>query len=177
MSSFVKILLSVPDSAVTMNEVLNLNSLGYSGFALEKLMSDVVNGCQLAYAKVSTGAIQATATITSTGSATNGETALVCNTTLTAKTSGADPTAGEFDISATVATQAANIALAINSVAALSGIVTATSALGVVTITAVQPGLTGNGLQISEGLTNVTKTAFSGGLDGTQVATNYGVAS
>lgn len=115
------------------------------------------------------GAIQATATITSTGAASNNETASVANQTLTAKTSGAVPANGEFNVSGTVATQATNIALAINSVVALQHIVSATSALGVVTITARHPGVSGNGLQISEALSNVTATAFSGGSNGTEV--------
>jgi hypothetical protein len=107
-------------------------------------------------------AATATLTVSSTGSS-NGETCVVANTTLTAKTSGAVPASGEFNISATPATQATSMALAINSVAALSGIVTAAAVSGVVTITAVQKGLMGNGLQLSEGLTNVAAVAFSGG--------------
>lgn len=113
------------------------------------------------------GATQAHATITSTGTATNGETMSLANVTLTAETSGADPTLGQFNISGTVAIQAASIALAINSTPALLDIVTATSALGIVTVTAVNPGLVGNGIQISEALTNVTVAQFSGGLNGT----------
>lgn len=111
------------------------------------------------------GPAAATATITSTGSASNNETALVCNQTLTAKTSGAVAANGEFNISGTVGTQAANIAAAINAVAALKNQVVATAALGVVTITSLVPGTIGNGLQISESLTNVTATAFAGGTD------------
>jgi hypothetical protein len=178
--SFVKILLSVPDSAATMNSTylqLNTAAQQVSGIGMVNLISDMIEGSQLSYTKVSTGAVQATATMTSTGAAVNNETALVANVTLTAKTSGAVAANGEFNLSATPTTQATNIAAAINAVAGLSGIVTATSALGVVTITAVQPGKTGNGLQISEGLTNVTATAFSGGSDGSQVAVNYGRAS
>lgn len=177
--SFVKVLMSVPDSATTMQNVLELdsNATSYSGQALVKLMGDMIDGAQLSYTKVSTGSVQAFATLTSTGTASNNETALVANVTLTAKTSGAIPANGEFNISGVVATQAANIALAINSVPALSGIVTATSALGVTTITAIQPGLSGNGLQVSESLTNVTAAAFSSGSDGLQIAVNYGAAS
>ncbi len=111
------------------------------------------------------GPVAATATITSTGTATNSETMLVCNQTLTAETSGADPTLGQFNISGTVGTQAANIAKAINQLPALKNQVSATSSLGVVTVTSLVPGTIGNGLQISESLTNVTATAFAGGTD------------
>lgn len=121
------------------------------------------------------GPIVATATITSTGSASNNETMLLCNQTLTAKTSGAVAANGEFNISGTVGTQAANIAAAINAVAALSGVVTATAALGVVTVTSVTPGIVGNGLQISESLTNVTIAAFSGGVNARVITLHKGI--
>ncbi len=107
--------------------------------------------------------VQATATITSTGAAVAAETVTVANVVLTAVASGAVPANGEWNVSGTVGTQAASIALAINSIATLSGIVTATSNLGVVTITSVVPGIVGNGLQISEAATNVTNTAFASG--------------
>lgn len=115
------------------------------------------------------GAIQATATITSTGTASNNETMSVCNQTLTAKTSGADSTAGEFNISGTVATQATSIALAINSTVAIAAFLTATSSLGVVTVTAKAAGTIGNAYQMSEALSNVTVTQFTGGTNGTAV--------
>lgn len=113
------------------------------------------------------GAIQAHATITSTGTATAAETMSVANVTLTAEASGADPTMGQFNISGTVAVQATSIALAINSTPALAGIVTATSLAGVVTVTAVHAGISGNAIQISEALTNVTVTQFTAGSNGT----------
>lgn len=178
--SFVNILLSVPDSAKTMNDIYlqipaALNQ--FSGLGLVNLLSDMVDGAQVAYTTVSNGMVQATATITSTGSAVNNETMLLANVTLTAKTSGAVAANGEFNISATPTTQAANIAAAINAVPALASIVVATSALGVVTVTSTDPGKAGNGLQISEALTNVTATAFTGGSDGSQVSVNFGAAS
>lgn len=177
--SFVKLLMAVPDSAVTMTSQLQLNTAAnqFDVEALDKLIGDMIDGAQLSYTKLSTGAVQATATITSTGSAVDSETMLLANVTLTAKTSGAVAANGEFNISATPTTQATNIAAAINAVAGLSGICQATSALGVVTVTAVQPGKSGNGLQISEGLTNVTATAFTAGSDGSQVVVNFGAAS
>ena len=121
------------------------------------------------------GPVAASATITSTGSASNGETMSLCNVTLTAKTSGAVAANGEFNISGTVGIQAANIAAAINAVAALSGVVSATAALGVVTVVSVAPGIVGNGLQISESLTNVTCTQFLGGVNATVVTLHKGI--
>lgn len=118
-----------------------------------------------ASATVYTGAVAATGTITSTGSAANDETMVVAGVTFTAKTSGA--TGNQFNISGTVATQATNIKNAINNSSSLTGIVTATSALGVVTLTAAVPGLAGNGLILTEALANVTVAAFSGGTNGT----------
>ena len=121
------------------------------------------------------GPAAATATITSTGTATAAETMLVCNQTLTAETSGAVPASGQFNISGTVAVQAASIALAINSLPALKNQVSATSSLGVVTVTSLVPGTIGNGLQISESLTNVTATAFAGGTDAVVITLHKGI--
>ncbi len=111
------------------------------------------------------GAIQATGAITSTGAATAAETLTVCNVVFTARASGAS--GNEFNLSATVGTQATNIATAINASADLTGIVTASAALGVVTVTSVVPGLIGNGLALSDAMTNVACTAFASGTDGT----------
>lgn len=105
-------------------------------------------------------ATAASGTLTvATGGSSNNQTCSVAGVTLTAKTSGAVPANGEFNISATAATQATNMAATINATTTLSGIVTATSALGVVTIRAATKGKMGNGLALSEGsLSNVTKS-------------------
>ena len=122
-----------------------------------------VAGASLAW-KV--GAVQATATLTvAAGGSSDSETCSICNVTFTAKTSGA--TGNQFNISATAATQAANMAAAFNASSNLTGKVTASAALGVVTLTSVVPGLIGNALQISESLSNVTLSSFAGGDDGT----------
>lgn len=124
-------------------------------------------GNYMALLDFAVGAVQASATFTvAAGGSANGESGTLLNTTLSAVTSGADPAAGEFNISATAATQAASMVTAINTV--LGDKVLATNLLGVVTITALVPGVVGNGLQISAGtLANVTAGAFANGSDGT----------
>ena len=105
-------------------------------------------------------AVAATGTLTvSAGGSSNNETCVIAGVTFTAKTSGA--TGNQFNISATAATQAASMVTAINASTDLTGIVTAAAVAGVVTISAAQKGLIGNGIAISESLTNV---AISGAL-------------
>lgn len=119
---------------------------------------------QTASATAYVGAVAATATMTSTGAAVNDETCVICGVTFTAKTSGA--TGNQFNLSGTVATQATNIAAAVNASTDLTGVCTATSALGVVTFTAAVPGKIGNGLTLTESLTNVTISSFTSGAVG-----------
>lgn len=153
------------------NSVINLQQGSQACLqSYENYFAGINGGEARALINVYVGAVQAAATLTSTGAATATETFILANVTFTAVASGA--TGNQFNVSGTVATQAANIAAAINASTNLAGIVTATSALGVTTITAVLPGLMSNGLQISEGLTNVTLAAFSGGLDGDTLAVN-----
>lgn len=67
----------------------------------------------------------------------------------------------ETVLSATPATQAANMAAAINASSSLKGVVKASSLAGVVTVVSEVPGVIGNGLQISEALANVTLSDFA----------------
>ncbi len=117
------------------------------------------------------GAVQAvgTLTVTSTGP-TNGETGTVANQTITAETTGADPTMGQFNISATASVVATNIALAINSTPAISAVVHATHLNGVVTIIANDAGASGNGIELDAGnLANTAASGFASGTNGTKV--------
>lgn len=105
----------------------------------------------------------AKALVTFTGAATNDETLTINGVTFTAKTSGAVAANGEFNLNSTVATQATNLAAAINAVtdSHISGIVTATASLGVVTVSAVYPSYACLGYQITESMSNTTVTAWA----------------
>lgn len=169
MSSKIRIDLKIPSNEATfIAKTLPGNTVPHRSFEnLARYFDAIAGGVYDGKVKEITGAVNsiATITVTSTGP-TNNETASVANQTITAKTSGANPVNGEFNINASATVVATGIALAINSIVALSGVVVATSALGVVTITAAAPGIIGNGLQISESLTNTTATAFASGVDG-----------
>jgi phage tail sheath gpL-like len=167
MASFQRIVIECPESADQFKSICPLAVGGRDAASnLAKYIDAVPAGVYGANIKAKVGAVKAAATLTVSGAgSSNGETMVLCNVTLTAVTSGA--TGPQFNISATPATQAANMVTCINAQASLAGMVSASSALGVVTITAEVPGLIGNALQLSEGLTNVALSAFAGGTDGT----------
>lgn len=133
----------------------------------ENYIAGLTGGNYMALLSFAIGAVQATATFTvAAGGSANGQIGTLLNTNLTAVTAGAVPASGQFNISATPATQAASMVLAINAV--LGTKVLATNLLGVVTVTALVPGVMGNGFQISAGnLANVTAGAWANGSDGT----------
>lgn len=179
--SFVKILLSVPDSATTMQSLMQLDAtndvLGEQ--YLQTLIPNMINGNQLAYAKVSNNLVQASGTGTFTGAATANQTMTICGVTFTAKASPTEASA-QYLVSATVALEAASLVRAINLNVTCAKLVVATSALGVVTLTAVQPGVAGNFLPtVDVDTSNFTfaQDLLAGGTDGTEVERAYGVAS
>lgn len=160
--------ISSDETTAEIESIINIEQGSQAALqSYENYFAGILGGQYRATIYASIGTVQATATMTSTGAATAAETFTLCNVVFTARASGA--TGNEFNVSGTVATQAANIAAAINASSNLTGIVTATSALGVVTITASVPGLSGNALQFSEALTNVTITQFTGGTAGDQL--------
>lgn len=170
MSSYTNLLINSVLSADQMRSVMPVSQKGQSALLnVGNFIRAIASGNQNAELTVHMGAVKAagTITVTSTGP-TNSQTMTVCGQTLTAKTSGAVPADGEFNISATPATVATGIAAAINAVVALQSICTATAALGVVTVTAIDPGAMGNGLvQANVNLSNTTVVSFTGGSNGT----------
>lgn len=112
------------------------------------------------------GAVQAVGTITQTSTgAANTETLTVAGVTFTARTSGAS--GNEWNRNNDVSISAANLAAAINASAATNIYVSATSLVGVVTVTVTQPGLLGNLVAITESCSNTSCVTPAGGLDGT----------
>lgn len=170
--SFQTLIIETEQTADSFKSDCNLAPLGLDAVNnLASFISGVAGGQYPSSIVANVGAVKAYGTITSTGTATDAQTMTICGETLTAKTTGAVPADGEFDVSATVATQAANIALAINSVVALSGIVSAEASLGVVTVTASTPGVMGNGLIMADvDLGNVAVSSFANGSNGTSYA-------
>lgn len=92
-----------------------------------------------------TAAVAASGTGEFTGAPTADQTMNIAGVTFTAKASP-DEDAEEYLVGASVTLTAASLARAINNSTSLNGVVSATSNLGVVTITADVPGLIGNGI-------------------------------
>lgn len=117
----------------------------------------------------------ATGTVTFTGAPAADETMVIGTATITAKTSGAVASSGQFNIGATVTETATNLAALINGTpdatdqnssyptygnAPLANTgVTANSAAGVVTLHSIVPGTAGNSIVLTEAMAN---TAVSG---------------
>jgi hypothetical protein len=104
---------------------------------------------------------KATGTVTvSAGGSAADETINICGVTFTAKASGA--AGNQFNVSATAATQAENMRVAIAASADLAGIVTVARTNAVLTLSAVVPGVQGNALQLANvDLANVAVSSFT----------------
>jgi phage tail sheath gpL-like len=86
------------------------------------------------------------------------------------------PAAGEFDISGTNTAAAASLVAAIASNATLDGRVVASSALGVVTLTAVEGGELGNSISLASSNGTrlaVSAAALAGGVNGTSYSFSF----
>jgi hypothetical protein len=112
---------------------------------LENYLGALSGGNQMALVDVNVGAVQAVGilTVSSTGS-TATQACTILNVTLTAIDPGT-PTANQFVVSSTPATQAANMIAAINASASFAGkVVASAGSTGLVVITSVVPGLMSN---------------------------------
>jgi len=174
--STARIDLSVPVNAATLRGWLRLVP-GFSPESLGRISSyfaGISGGPFAGRAVVSTGTVNASAAVTFSGTGpVDDETMSLLNITITAQSVVTDPLT-EFLRSDTPSVDATNLAALINTSVNWNTRLTASAALGVVTITTKSPGADGNGLQISESMTNTAVTAFSGGSDGTSVTVYNG---
>lgn len=159
-------------SALTLDQFNSQCNLAPGGLPamnnFQDFVSGLIGGNQAALCTFTFGRIRATGTFTfASVIATN--TILINGVTFTAVASGAG--ANQFNVGVSDTLTAAAAAAAINaSVTALvSGYVTATSALGVVTITASASGTPGNGFTISSpnGTITASGARLTGGTNGT----------
>ncbi len=139
---------------------------------------DLAQGAYASNLKMAYNCVAAQATITITGTGTNGDTLIVLGTTITMKTSGASPAANEINIGGSVTAVAAQIVGLINGTTALSpnswaGMCYASNVAGVITLTCLIPGVIGNVLLATGG----SSTAVTITHDfGTSVAGSEGTA-
>lgn len=113
--------------------------------------------------------VYATAKLTATGNGTAADTLSIGNVTITIVASGA--TGNQVNVAASPTALGAAIAALVNSSASFTGIATAASVAGVITLTAALPGTIGNGLELSETSTSLTLTnawgTLTAGTEGT----------
>lgn len=176
MSSLQRIVITSPLTAVGFSSECNLAPGQLPALQnLTNYLESLAGGNQSASLAIKVGAVQASGTITQTSTgAANAQTCTICGVTFTAVTSGHAAGQASWNRSNTVATSATNLAQAINDYVAFQGMVSATAALGVVTVTAVVPGKIGNGLVMANvDLANTTFSSFASGTDGTAYTLNF----
>jgi hypothetical protein len=137
----------------------------------KRLAAGTISGSVIAQ-KASVAAVRASGTITITHAQLDAnDTVTICGITITAKASGA--TGAQFNIGANATADAAALAACINALATLNIYVSATSALGVVTVTANQAGVVGNlfAMATSDGTAyGLSAAALAGGAGGANSA-------
>jgi phage tail sheath gpL-like len=156
--------------------VMDTTKTREAALALSQYFRNVASGSSTAVVDVHTGSaapVAASGTFTLV-SVPADDTVVIGGVTLTAKASPAGEAQWSQAGSDTV--DAASLATVINAHSTLSQVVTATSAAGVVTVTAKVKGVVGNVITISETGSSITAsgTALTGGTGGaTDSATTY----
>ena len=173
--AFSRIVVEHPESSAVLNDLLNKPQASRSRNMVRKLsdyLRAIAGRVRPATVTLNRGAVKASGTLTFTGNPSNGETFAVAGVTFTAITSGAS--GDQWNIGAGATANATAVAAAVNASSNASGKVVASSAAGVVTFTAVVPGVIGNALALSESLSNaaVSGAALASGTDGSEVVSD-----
>lgn len=153
---------------------------------LSTMFGSCAQGAVASNLKMAYNAIAAQATITVTGTGTNGDTLTILGTTITMVTSGALPASNQVNIGGSVTALANQIVGLINGTTALSpnswaGLTSASNVAGVITLTVLIPGVIGNVLvATSKSSTALTIThdfgTFVAGSEGTAATFKLGLA-
>lgn len=147
-----------------------------AGQKMMKYVRGLMGGAKSAKVRIGVNAVKSSGTLTlASVVATNA--CVVAGLTLTAIASGAS--AVQFNVGADDTETAVNLAAAINANTTINVWVSATSALGVVTVTALYPGVLGNAISTLSG-TNITAgaTRLASGTNGAYASTHkYGSAT
>jgi phage tail sheath gpL-like len=142
-----------------------------AGHKLMSFVRSLMSGNRPAKVQIGAGAVQATGTVTLVSFVAN-DTVTINGVVLTGKASPA--TEAEFACGVSDTADAAALAAAINVHSTLSLILSATSALGVVTITALKPGLLGNCVTLAiSAHGSVSAARMASGTDGVTEKTHY----
>lgn len=143
------------------------------------LISAVASGARQGYIEVETGVAYSSFTLTcaqASAVATTDE-FTIGSMTFSSVASGADATAGEWELGASNAAMATNIAAAINGITENAGIMTATASGAVVTVTLNVPGAAGDEIALTETGNGITLSGSypTGGTGGNVTKFSRGV--
>jgi phage tail sheath gpL-like len=167
------IILDQPESSADMQALVHAET-GNRFLAGKKLMNylrSLMGGARQATVKVCVNAVKATGTITLSSHVAT-DTVTVNGITFTCVASGA--TGNQYNVGASDALTADALAAAINANTTLDGMVVATSASGVVTLTALFPGELGNGVTLAiSAHGSVSAARMAGGTNSEAEKTHY----
>lgn len=142
-----------------------------AGLKIKDYFKNCLSGAHPAVIQTKINAVKATGTVTlSSHVATN--TVTVNGVSFACVASGA--TGAQYNVGADDTETAVNLAAALNANSTLDGMVVATSALGVVTLTALVPGELGNAVTLAISANgSVSAARMAGGTNGTTETTHY----
>ncbi len=179
--------ITIPQNLATLQDALAAPEALGKISAVKRFVQTIVADIQAAYVEQVASAddgvvVAATGSVVFGGLPVADETMVVAGVTFTAKASGA--TGAQFNIGGTATITAQNFKAAVNALASTASLVVGSGSGATITLTSRLPGVAGNGLILTESMTNVTVVAFSGGsgvisdavlslLNGT--SDNYGV--
>ncbi len=142
-----------------------------AGLKITDFFKKVISGIHPAVIQTKINAVKATGTITLSSHVAN-DIVTVNGIAFTCKTSGA--TGNEYNVGVDDTATAVNLAAALNANTTLDGMIVATSALGVVTVTALVPGELGNAVTLAiSAHGSVSAARMAGGTNGDTETTHY----